>query len=252
MIALSKFLECVQQNVNRVNRYQHGGDGRGGWCDCIGLIIGAVRLAGGEWRGTHGSNWAARNAIKGLSRITGAKDLFLGEIVFKAKEPGESGYELPDKYKDSPDRRDYYHVGVVTSLNPLCITHCTSVEGGIKRDNTLGKWNWGGELKYVNYGGVDMDVLYKATVSASNGAPVRMRQQPSVTSKELASIPVGTVVDVLDELDGWSQISYGGRDGYMMGKFLEPIGSGDEMMDGLRTVKTALETALNIIDKLVG
>lgn len=40
---------------------------------------------------------------------------------------------------------DYYHVGVVTRLSPFEITHCTSVDGGIKRDTKLGKWGYAGE-----------------------------------------------------------------------------------------------------------
>ena len=34
-------------------RYQISGVGLNGECDCIGLIIGAIMRAGGEWRGTH-------------------------------------------------------------------------------------------------------------------------------------------------------------------------------------------------------
>ena len=56
-----QFLEGIQKNIARVREYKLGMDGSGGQCDCIGLIIGAVRLMGGEWKGTHGSNYAARN-----------------------------------------------------------------------------------------------------------------------------------------------------------------------------------------------
>ena len=259
MISLARFLECVQKNVERITRYQLGGDGRNGGCDCIGLIIGAVRLAGGTWPGTHGSNWAARNAIRGLSPITGAGALFLGEIVFKAKEPGESGYTLPDAYKNSKDKRDYYHVGVVTSLSPLCITHCTGTAGGIKRDKALGKWNWGGELKYVEYGGEPMPVLYEAVVTADNGYPVKMRSQPTTKAAVLASVPLGTVVPVFYDVDEtWACIRYGETDGYMMRRFLKR--KQEEGQDGMVAVSRedlericlCLESTLDLIRGALG
>ena len=34
MIALSKYLECIEQNVCRVREYKLGHDGSDGYCDC--------------------------------------------------------------------------------------------------------------------------------------------------------------------------------------------------------------------------
>ena len=84
MITLAAFLQGIRENVARIKRYESTGDGTGGGCDCIGLIIGAVRLAGGKWTGTHGSNYAARNEMRDFGRIT---DFYLGEIVYKAANP---------------------------------------------------------------------------------------------------------------------------------------------------------------------
>ena len=230
MISVSEFLRCVDANAARVQRYKLGCDGSGGACDCIGLIIGAVRMAGEKWPWTHGSNYAARNLVDDLRPIQTAADLFPGEIVFKSREPGEKGYDLPDRYKTSGDLKDYYHVGVVTSLSPLCITHCTSVPGGIQRDSALGEWKWGGELKLVNYQEKEeMPVLYQATVWADNQSPVRLRQQPSTNSRVLASIPRGEVADVLEETnETWARIQVSGLIGYMMRKFLLPAGAKDD------------------------
>jgi len=44
-ITAAQFLSAIQQNVQRVKEYSLGCDGSGGKCDCIGLIIGALRLA---------------------------------------------------------------------------------------------------------------------------------------------------------------------------------------------------------------
>lgn len=140
------FVAAVLENARRVNEYKLGWDGTDGKCDCIGLIIGAVRLMGKEWNCIHGSNYTARNKTAKLAPLTGADVLTLGSIVYKARGPQESSYALPLHYNGHPDRNDYYHVGVVTNINPLEITHCTSTPGGIKRDNTLGNWKYYGEL----------------------------------------------------------------------------------------------------------
>lgn len=270
MISLSNFLQCVQENVNRVTNYELGGDGSNGKCDCIGLIIGALALAGFRWPGVHGSNWAARNAMSTLER-TDPWSMFLGEIVYKDKEPGESGYSLPERYRNSGDLRDYYHVGVVTSVTPLEITHCTSVDGGIKRDSKMGNWRWGGKLKYVDYSdgleeGDDYMAalpLYQAVVTATTGKTVRLRQNSSEKAKIVDNIKIGETVGVLGSYDDvWDRVSYNGKTGYMMNKFLRPIedseaedqGDGDTVTiprELLETWADALERmAQDIWDKL--
>jgi len=261
MVSVFSFLKGVQENTARINHYELGHNGSDGGCDCIGLIIGALALCGFIWPGVHGSNWAARNAMSTFGPINSASECFPGEIVYKAKEHGENGYDLPSDYRNSPDKRDYYHVGVVTSVKPFCITHCTGVDGGIKRDNTLGKWRLGGKLKYVDYDTEEtpMECLYKATVHANNGYPVKMRKLPSAQSSIILQVPLGATVEVTGEVDTvWAAINYQGKDGYMMRKFLskgdsEPISGTAVAVNraDLETAKTALETALNIIDKLL-
>jgi len=248
MVSLSDFLRGVGLNAHRVTKYEWGADGskvtgereevryENGQkvtyiiterpCDCIGLIIGGLELAGGKWPGTHGTNWAARNAIDGLSYVSGADQLFLGEIVFKAREPGEGGYDLPSSYSDSPDQRDYYHVGVVTKVSPLEITHCTSVDGGIKRDASLGAWHYGGELKYVDYNtGEDtpepeQSPLYQAVVTAPTGSTVNLRKGPSTNNTILEKVPIGSTVDVLEHGGTWCKVKHGAIIGHMMTEFL--------------------------------
>ena len=228
MIPLDKFLACVQENADRAHDYEQGHDGSDGKCDCIGLIIGALALAGFKWPGVHGSNWAARNAMDGLNYIDTQYDTFLGEIVYKAKSPGEAGYNLPDKYKTSGDLLDYYHVGVVTGIDPLVITHCTTVDGGIKRDSKMGAWKYGGRLKYVDYDNEkeepDMETPYQAVVMADSGKTVNMRAKPDIKATIIDRVDIGETVTVLDELGEWDKATgNGGKTGYMMDKYLRPI-----------------------------
>lgn len=223
------FLDSVNQNAARVHSYQSGHDGSDGTCDCIGLPIGAVRLAGEEWPWTHGSNYAARNRVRGLRYVSDAGELRLGELVFKAREPGESGYDLPSSYAGSPDQRDYYHVGVVTGISPLEITHCTKSNGvsGILRDTKLGNWHWAGQLNLVDYStDTDDDVypIYDAIVVARTGSTVNMRKDHSKNSTVITAVKIGEKVGVLGEYDkDWSRIQYEGQRGYMMSQFLSPI-----------------------------
>lgn len=253
-ITVAQFLSAVERNAQRVNEYSLGCDGSGGKCDCIGLIIGALRLAGLKWTGTHGSNWTARNAVTDLHRVSSAGSLIPGMVVFKAREPGEDRYSLPAAYRTSPDQRDYYHVGVVTSVNPLRITHCTSVPGGIKVDTVLGQWKYAGKLKQVNYEEDDpMETLYQAIVTAANGLPVRLRADASANAKVVEQIPVGTVVDVLEEGADWDRISDSGVEGFMMSKFLkkhdpsEIVQVNKSALDG---IYTCLKKAMDILDNI--
>lgn len=130
-------------------RYRLGGDGSDGTCDCIGAIIGACQRCGVQWPGIHGSNWAARNVTLDLTAIADEASLSPGDLVYKAKAPGQEGYALPDRYGSHPDRMDYYHVGVVRRVHPLRIVHCTS-PGGFTTDSRLGRWAFRGRLSLVD------------------------------------------------------------------------------------------------------
>ena len=117
-ITRERFLEKVEEIAATDIVYQEGKDGSNGACDCIGLIIGAIRRAGGSWTGIHGSNYAARYEMRELLPVMDAGELNLGDAVYKARMPGEVGYALPERHKNDPDQRDYYHVGVVTAMAP--------------------------------------------------------------------------------------------------------------------------------------
>jgi uncharacterized protein YraI len=244
MIPLKAFLSAIQENTARITHYLSGGDGRDGGCDCIGLIIGAIRLAGGTWNGTHGSNYAARSEMTAFGRVS---DLYLGEVVYKAKSPTDSGYALPDRYKGSGDLLDYYHVGVVTNVNPLIITHCTGVSGGIKEDNQPGQWKYGGQLKMVDYN----DVLYDAIVTAATGRTVNLRANPSENSTILKAVPIGSDIQVYEEKGDWSRVKWNYWDGWMMNKFIVPAEPTD-IYSQLKEARDALAHALAVIEGLMG
>ena len=71
-MTIDEFLTNVQRIQAADPRYRLGRDGSDGYCDCIGLVIGAIRRSGGQWRGIHGTNWTARNAMHDLNPLRGA------------------------------------------------------------------------------------------------------------------------------------------------------------------------------------
>lgn len=255
MIHKDTFLANVDVIAAEEPSYQLGHDGSDGTCDCIGLIIGAIRRSGGTWDGVHGSNYAARNEMEDLLPISLSDDLTVGEVVYKAASPGQGNYNLPSRYDDHPDRLDYYHVGVVRSVSPLRIVHCTGP--GIVYDTKLGKWSHHGWLKKISQEGeTPMSEINTATVVADSGATVRMRATPSATERLYWDVPVGTVVPVSGHQDGWSRIAWNGRAGWMQDKYLFYAGTaapsapqaGDAVTITLpRTVAEQLRDALGSV-----
>ena len=218
---LEAFIAQVEAIAQASPVYRLGGDGSDGTCDCIGLVIGAIRRAGGSWTGTHGSNYAARYEMRELLPVTDVGELCLGDVVYKARTPGQAGYALPERYKKTPDQRDYYHVGVVTATIPLEITHCTGP--GIVRDTKLGKWAYRGRLEKVDYDGAEVveNMVQTATVVADSGDDVKMRSTPSKTDGLYYKVPVGATVQVASVDGKWAKVRYQDRTGYMMVEYLE-------------------------------
>lgn len=227
-VTLSDFFAAVDAIQAEQPTYRLGGKAEDGTCDCIGLVIGALNRCGVKWPGIHGSNWAARNAMAWLLPVSDASDLTAGDIVYKARRPGETGYSLPERYAADPDRADYYHVGVVRSVSPLRIVHCTS-PGGVTTDTKLGKWAYRGGLTLVDRSDYSPEetsaavVPGTATVTASSGSTVNLRPGASKRGKVLTKIPIGNDVTVLDVNGEWAKVQFPVT-GYIMLDFLKMKG----------------------------
>ena len=233
---LQKFIEKVLYIKSLNPKRREPGDGSDGYCDCIGLVIGAIRRCGLKWTGIHGSNWAARKEAVNLHPVKSVNDLELGDVVLKGCAPTASGYALPARYKKggqyyNGDLTDYYHAGVVTKLNPLNITHMSSK---MTVDTKLGKWNYAMRAKpLVNAGAYatesntpiasDPTSGAQARVVAQSGGTVNMRRTPTLKGALITRIPLGTIVNIIQPGEEWCKISYGAKTGYMMAQFLEMI-----------------------------
>ena len=237
-ISLDLFLRNIDAIAASQPVYQSGGDGTGGVCDCIGLIIGSIRRSGGSWSGTHGSNYAARYATENLAPLASAAQLTPGCLVYKTAAPGSAKHQLPSRYNEHPDQTDYYHVGVVRSTSPLEIIHCTTP--GILTDNTITPWSHFGWSSAVEQDG-QAPAITTATVTAESGSSVNLRKAPG--GALLCRVPVGTAVAVEEQGPQWSRITHGGKTGWMMTCFLR-FSAGDDRLTRLEERVAALEARL--------
>lgn len=213
-------------------------------CDCIGMVKYGLRVNGVTLT-TTGTNWTIRHQVNNKRSITSAAVLRVGDVVFKSKAPGETGYNLPSKYRPggsayNGDLNDYCHIGVVKSVSPLRIIHMTSPTA--KTDTSIGKWKWAAELKeqYISDSSPTpaptptpdpspepITPYDKAIVVADKGRYVKMRKEPSTKCGIYEEVPVGATVTIVTQGYEWTKIDYGSRKGwYMMTKFLDIIGDG--------------------------
>ena len=203
-------------------------------CDCIGMSKYSFRENNVSFS-TSGTNYSVRNQVDGLRKITSTADLKVGYVVFKAREPGDSGYSLPEKYRAggreyNGDLRDYYHIGTVKSVSPLQIIHMTTPTA--KVDTSIGKWGYVARWKkeYISdYNDPQPapeptptpDPEYRY-VHSGNGKPVNMRKSPSLNAALVDRVPDGDRVEWLKEDGaGWAYIQWKGKYGWMLDCYLE-------------------------------
>lgn len=213
-----------------------------GTVDCSGAFVYAYRKHGLSI--AHGSNAIARHYIAGkMLPVSKAEP---GMAAFKFKEPGEGGWDLPDKYDRDPDQRDYYHIGLIDE-DGAHVLNAQSEQAGFTRTD-LSRWNAVAYLEGVDYAADDDQQeeheMKKAIVTAQNGSTVNVRSAPSITAgKIIDRLPIGTMVDVLEDLGEWIHIRYVEKSGYMMSNFLEYASAPDEtaVPDDLSVISEQLQ-----------
>lgn len=228
-----KFVGKCDVIVQAKPRYELGCDSTTA-CDCIGMVKYGLHKNNVAFS-TTGTNWTFRNQVEDIRVIRKASDLKFGDVVFKMREPSESGYNLPSKYKPggsayNGDLNDYCHIGVVKSVSPLRIIHMTSPTA--KTDTSIGRWKRAACLKkqYISDSEEPTPAPVDptpppneetATVYAEHGRWVKMRKEPSTKCRLYDDVPIGATVHIDEFGYEWCKITYGRRKGwYMMTKFL--------------------------------
>jgi hypothetical protein len=204
--------------------YQEGHDGSDGKCDCIGMCRGGLDRAGAtDVKNMRGTNQAARKALTNLQKLVAAS-LSLGDVVLKERDKDDKSMRLPDRYRKggadydpSVGETNFTHIGTVTQVNPLEITHMTSPTA--KKDTSTKGWTWQAQLPWVDAEPVPPEPEQTAVVYAATGKTVNMRSAPKKGASLVVRVPIGETVDVLD-VDDWCYIKWNGYKGYMMREFL--------------------------------
>lgn len=107
--------------------------------DCSGAWVRCYKKHG--FNILHGSNSIYRKECSSTGQISSNADLKIGMMVFKNRFDGKE----PEKFQND-GLGNFYHIGAVTSINPLVITHATSPNA--KQDtkfnsNRNGWTHWG-------------------------------------------------------------------------------------------------------------
>jgi hypothetical protein len=228
-VTASKYIDGVNSIYEEQPEYLEGHDGSDGKCDCIGMCRGGLERAGvTNVTNMRGTNQAARKTIRNLQEIKTEAVLCVGDVVLKTRDKDDPNMRLPDRYREGGEDYDptwgetnFTHIGTVTRVNPLEITHMTSPTA--QKDTKLKGWSYFGELPWVQYDTPEPQPepeYQTATVYAENGKPVKMRAKPSVSCNLYWEVPCGEEVIVDDEGEEWSRITWNDRMGYMMTRFL--------------------------------
>ena len=222
MLDLNKMIDSAHECIGWP--YESPGTNDKNGIDCSGMFVKMYRDQGAKIY--HGSNTIFREYCSETGKITSAKDLQVGMAVFKCK-PWTDADKGNKWYGTEPGNLS--HIGFVTSVNPLEITHCTCPVA--KTDSTIGKWAYWGKLKDVDYGGgpspepgpdpEPTPVTKTMYVYAENGKPVNMRRKASKHAALVERVPDGaSVIWQKDDGNGWAYVKYHGFVGWMMDCYL--------------------------------
>lgn len=229
-IPVKQFVKNVNTVYSKKPKYKLGCDSFTE-CDCIGMVKRGLKMGGLDPYGLSGTNYAARYTIRNFKKIKSVTDLKVGNVVLKGRPYSKNdNYLLPSKYLKggslhNGDTTNYVHIGVVTKVNPLEITHMTSPTA--KKDTTLGKWNYYGELPQVSYT-EQSEVVIVLEYATVQGGSLNIRKEKDINSFKVGSIPSGEKVAITEHGEDWCKIAYNSYTGYVMTKFLKFEGGGDD------------------------
>lgn len=178
--------------------------------DCSGLFYWAFKELGGYMY--HGSNTMWKKYCTAQGKLSNGKRTDGQEL-----KPGTAVFVL----KGTTNRS---HVGLYIG-NGIVIEASGTKVGVVTTEITNKKWCEWGELKGVDYGMntniVEEPTQNKNSVAGSavvNDTKVALRQYPSTSATVLTRVDKGERVQVLDS--DWARVSYMGKTGWMMKKFL--------------------------------
>lgn len=194
-----------QNNTTNTYAKQYGQQWVGHYvADCSGLFSWAFSKLGGYMY--HGSNTMWNSYCTSKGKLSNGK-----RTDGKELKPGTAVFVL----KGTTDRS---HVGLYIG-NGEVIEASSTQSGVIKTKITNTKWKEWGELKGIDYS-VAIEISTSTVGSAMvNAVKVALRSGPSTNDTVLTRVDKGQRVQVLG--DSWTKVTYQGKTGYMMTKFLD-------------------------------
>ena len=179
--------------------------------DCSGLFYWAFKELGGYMY--HGSNTMYNKYSTSKGKLT--KN---GRTDGKPLKPGTAVF--------TGNESEHGHVGLYIG-NDTVIEASGTQAGVITTKISGGKWTYWGELKGVEYkeiaGNTTTTNEEKTNINVKsavvNATKVALRTAPSTAGSILTRVDKGERVQVLDT-EGWTKVTYQGKTGYMMTKFL--------------------------------
>lgn len=222
--------------------WAYGADTRRGQVDCSGAFVWAYSQHGCSIY--HGSNRIARTEVVELIPIKEAQ-IVPGMVAFKSRKKGLlTGWALPESYQEggahyNGDLLDYYHVGLVDEDITRVLNAQSAATGFVSSAISKGGWTHVGLLRQVDYSlkactqeepkgsttqtsDASATSSITATVRATSGSTVNLRQAPNMSAKLVDRVPLGEIVTLRgQESGGWYPVRWGRKDGYMMAEFLD-------------------------------
>lgn len=245
MIPVNGLIEKFEQMHEEHWPYVSPGSNDQNGVDCSGAFVWAYNQFGESIY--HGSNRIARVHVGTLLPISEAKP---GMAAFKAREPGEDYYALPQGYMPgggqyNGDLNDYYHIGLV-DRDPAFVLNAKDEKNGFTRSSITEKWDAVAYLNDVDYGITEQtteapaaddipvyDTLEEAQAAgpvqetavryvriiSPNEFPVKIREEPKKGAVTKYSTPAGTLFPYQGERDGYYKILYAGKSRYVKKEF---------------------------------
>lgn len=205
--------------------------------DCQGFIEQTVKRAGGTMKDYRGSNDMFRNACSAVVPLKGAK-LEPGMVLFIVKKDGGE----PPRYK-ADGLGNASHVGWYTG-GRYQVVHSSATRGKVAASTLKNGWTHAGWLKEIDYGGTVVpqeEATMEGYIKLPPEQNVFLRMAPSKTAGFYARINGGERVEILSESNGWTQVTYNGKKGYVASEFITQEAAAEASPADYQALATDLE-----------
>lgn len=230
------------------------GSAKEGEVDCSGAFVWAFKHRNQSI--PHGSNSIGHKNVEKLLPISEAKP---GMAVFRCKPWTDSDDDQKNSYYQM-EPGNLSHIGLV-GRDGKTVLHASGTKTGFIESKLDSTWSYVAYLKRVDYSEVNqngsdfgMSGYLKYGQISINSGYVNLRTAPSVTSKVLAHMENGQVLEILEELSSgkWLRVMCKGTVGYAYAKYVVQNGVAipDAKPDTVMSPAEGAVKAVTIVDSV--